>query len=326
MLSKANADVSATSAELDVRAASASTEVRATSFEAIGVPWRIGVGDAATPTTSLGEPLSDDDLAAALARIEQFDRDWSRFRDDSLVSRINREPASWRLPADAAPLFALYERLHALTAGSFSPLVGASLERLGYDATYRLTPAGDALPAPSWSDAIALRETPDGLVLDTVAPVLLDVGAAGKGYLVDLVGDLLVTRGVTETLIDASGDVRVRGERGIRVALENPVDPTKAIGVAELRNAALCGSALTRRAWGDGLHHIINAVTGRPVADGIIATWVIADSALIADGLATAMFLLDPAELGKHFAFEWVRLSVDGRLDASPGFDGELFA
>ena len=297
-----------------------------TSFDAIGAPWRIGVGGAQTPVASLGAPLADDDLVAVLERIERFDRDWSRFRDDSLVSRIARDAGSWRLPADAEPLLDLYEQLHALTDARLSPLVGASLERLGYDAAYRLTPSGDPLPAPSWVDSIALRRTADGLQLDTVAPVLLDVGAAGKGYLVDLVGDLLAARGVTETLVDASGDVRVRGGRSIRIALENPADPTKAVGVAELHDAALCASALTRRAWGTGLHHIVDAVTGRPIADGVIATWVVADSALVADGLATAMFLTDPARLSAAFSFEWVRLSIDGRLEASAGFRGELFA
>lgn len=297
-----------------------------TSFDAIGAPWRIGVGGAETPVASLGAPLNADDLAAVLDRVERFDRDWSRFRDDSLVSRIAREPGSWRLPDDASPLLALYEQLHALTDARLSPLVGASLDRLGYDAAYRLTPSGDPLPAPTWADTIALRHTEPGLELDTVVPVTLDVGAAGKGYLVDLVGDLLAARGVTETVVDASGDVRVRGGRSIRVALENPADPTKAVGVAELREQALCGSALNRRAWGAGLHHIVDALTGRPVADGVIATWVVADTALVADGLATALFFTEPARLSEVFAFEWVRLSVTGRLEASAGFRGELLA
>lgn len=296
------------------------------SFEAIGTPWRIGHGGAETPVGSLGAALSPDDLSAVLDRIEQFDRDWSRFRDDSLVSRIAREAGSWRLPADAAPLLALYEHLHALTDARLTPLVGASLERLGYDAAYRLTPSGAPLPAPSWADTIALRHTVEGITLDTVAPVVLDVGAAGKGYLVDLVGDLLATRGVGDTVVDASGDVRVRGGRSIRVALENPADPTKAVGVVELHNAALCASAINRRAWGAGLHHIIDAVTGLPVDQGVIATWVVADTALLADGLATALFFAEPVRLADAFSFEWVRLTSDGRLDASPGLRGELFA
>jgi thiamine biosynthesis lipoprotein len=284
------------------------------------------VGSSETSVESLGEPLCDDDLAAVVARIEQFDRDWSRFRDDSLIARIARRPGTWRLPSDAAPLLAIYEQLFALTDARLSPLVGTSLERLGYDAAYRLVASGDPLPAPRWADAMALRHTAEGIELDTVLPVTIDVGAAGKGYLVDLVGDVLATRGVSETLVDASGDVRVRGERSIRVALEHPADPAKAVGVAELHDGALCGSAVNRRAWGDGLHHIVDAVTGRPVVDGVVAAWVVADTALVADGLATAMFFAEPARLSEVFTFEWVRLSTHRGLEASAGFRGELFA
>ena len=94
-------------------------------------------------------------------------------------------------------------------------------------------------------------------------------------------------------MVDASGDLRVRGAASERIALEHPADPTKAIGVVELRDGALCASASNRRAWGDGLHHVIDAVTGLPTA-AVIATWALAPDALHADGLATALFF-DPA-------------------------------
>jgi FAD:protein FMN transferase len=294
-----------------------STSATAWRFEAIGTPWRI----------DSDRPLTDDDRAAVSARIEQFDRDWSRFRNDSLVSRIARAPhgGSWALPPDAAPLMALYERLHGLSGGRMSPLVGASLERLGYDRAYRLRPAGDALPAPSWTDVLELdRGENDAMLLRTHGPVLLDVGAAGKGYLVDIVGDLLARRGAIETVVDASGDIRHRGAMGIRIALENPANRSKAVGVVELRNAALCASATSRRAWGEGLHHIIDAVTGQP-AGGVIATWSIASTALEADALATALFMVEPRVLESAFAFEWVRMHHDGLIEASAEWEGELF-
>ena len=300
------------------------TTASATEFDAIGAPWRIGVGGAGTSRAELGSPLAAHDLAAVLERIERFDRDWSRFRDDSLVTRIARTGGTHRLPADAGPLMAIFERLFVATDARLSPLVGASLERLGYDATYRLQPAGDPVAAPRWDDAISLRPTAEGLEIDAITPVMLDVGAAGKGYLVDIVGDLLAERGVTDTLIDASGDVRVRGERSIRVALENPVDASKAVGVVEVRDAAICASAITRRTWGDGLHHIVDAVTGTPTVE-VLATWVVAATALEADALATALFVTEPARLTAEFDLQWVRLTIDGRLEASANFTGELF-
>ena len=106
-------------------------------FDAIGVPRRLDVSgahggehDGEHGVEADGE-LSDDDLAAVHARIERFDRDWSRFRTDSLVSRIARGAGSWTLPEDAAPMLDLYRELHDLTDGRLSPLAGASLEQLG---------------------------------------------------------------------------------------------------------------------------------------------------------------------------------------------------
>ena len=87
----------------------------------------------------------------------------------------------------------------------------------------------------------------------------------------------------------------------------------------------LCASATNRRAWGPGLHHVLDARTGIPVRD-VVATWVLAADAASADGLATALFVTDPDRLLAEFSFQYVRLLADGRLQASAGFDGELFA
>ncbi|WP_324287749.1 FAD:protein FMN transferase [Microcella daejeonensis] len=230
-------------------------------------------------------------------------------------------------PRDAAALLGLYEQLYAITGGRLSPLVGASLERLGYDAAYRLEPSGPPLAAPVWEDALTLVRSADGdLRLDAVAPVTLDVGAAGKGLLVDLVGELLLEHGVADPVVDASGDLRAWGGTGIRVALQNPANASKAIGVVELAEGrALCASALDRRRWGEGLHHIVDAVTGRPVDEGVIGTFAVADSALVADGAATALFLADPHAIGDRLGVEWVRMFANGSIESSADWKGELF-
>lgn len=153
--------------------------------------------------------------------------------------------------------------------------------------------------------------------------VLLDVGAAGKGRLVDLVAQTLGDAGVRRFVVDAGGDLRHHGDEPLRVGLEHPFDPTRVVGVVELRGNALCASALNNRAWGDGLHHIIDARTGTPPRD-VLATWVIADNAMLADGIATALFLTDPPRLHETYRFAFARMSANG-IEASPGFEGELF-
>ncbi|HOB56963.1 MAG TPA: FAD:protein FMN transferase [Rhodoglobus sp.] len=266
------------------------------------------------------EPISTDLRAAIAARIETFDRAWSRFRDDSLVSRIARTPGSYRLPDEADELLSLYRDLYEATDAAVSPLVGRALEALGYDRAYSLRPSGPPAPPPAWEDAIAW----DGSTLTTVRPVLLDVGAAGKGLLVDIVTELLVGAGHTDLIVDGSGDIRQVGPEPIRVGLEHPLDATKAIGIANVHNQAICSSATNRRAWGAGLHHVIDATTGLPTSS-VIATWAIAATAMLADGLSTALFFADPARLNERYDFTFARVFSTGRVEFSPHLDGELF-
>ncbi|MCU1528839.1 MAG: hypothetical protein JWP75_2602, partial [Frondihabitans sp.] len=260
-------------------------------------------------------------VARILARIDDFDRVWSRFRDDSLVSRIATTPGRYALPSEAGPLLDLYRTLYEVTSGSVSPLVGRRLEHLGYDPDYSFRVSTDPAAVPVWDDRVLWDDTH----LTTTSPVTIDVGAAGKGYLVDIVAGLLDDAGIDDYVVNASGDLRHRGSSPVRVALEHPFDTTMAIGVVELHNSSVCASAPNRRTWGDGLHHIIDATTGLPTT-AIAATWAFASTALVADGLATALFFADHAALAGTFELASIRMLVDGRVDVSPNFEGELFS
>jgi FAD:protein FMN transferase len=287
-------------------------------FDALGTRWEIATG----------EPLDDAVRQLVLKRINDFERTYSRFRDDSLVTRVAAasEGGRFLFPDDSTALFELYDRLYTATVGAVDTLVGRCLELLGYDRTYSLTPAAATVretgsPArPKWSSDV-IR---DGTTVITDAPLVIDVGAAGKGCLVDLVSEMLQTAGVTDHLIDGSGDLRHSGQPPVRVGLEHPFDPTLVIGVSNLRDAALCASAVNRRAWADGLHHVLDARTGKPVHH-VVATWVVAEDAATADGLATALFVTAPEKLAETFSFAYARTFADGRADVSDNFDGDVF-
>lgn len=280
------------------------------SFDGIGTHWVVS-----TPGL-----LDASVRVRLLALVERYDGDWSRFRDDSTVSAMSRKPGRYELPGEAVALGDLYRSLYAITKGAMTPLIGGSLERLGYDAAYSLRPAGEALPAPRWEDVLEW----DGSVLATSAPLVLDIGAAGKGLLVDLLAVELRSCGVDTFLIDASGDLLNNGPEPVSVALEHPYDPAKAIGTVPLTGGALCASASNRRAWGDGLHHVLDGTTGRPVRTAV-ATWAMADSTLLADGLATALFFVPGNELEQTFDFSWLTVFSDGSAAYSAGFEGTLF-
>jgi thiamine biosynthesis lipoprotein len=286
-------------------------------FEAIGTRWEIDTA----------QPLDPEVQVAVLDVIERFDGAWSRFRADSAVTAMAEGSGRWEDVEYADWLFGLYDDLHAATDGAVTPLVGQSLVELGYDAHYSLEPTGRDVVPDDWA---AVRRDGtlvlDGDVVTTTRPLLLDVGAAGKGLLVDRVASAFWGHGLNQVTVDASGDLYHAGTSPIRVALEHPRDPSRAIGVLEVEpEQALCASAVNRRTWADGLHHVVDGRTGRPTHD-VVATWTLVDqSCMRADGLATAHFFADPDVLLDLYPHHFVRIHADGRVLRSPDLPGELF-
>jgi len=267
-------------------------------FDAIGTTWTIRT------ERDLPESLQAD----VLSLIDAFDREWSRFRADSLVTSLadgGHAPA----PVDAAAMLDVYRELAEATDDAVNPLIGGSLEALGYGA--RRGGPGRATPAPSWREALHW----EGGELLLSAPAVIDVGAIGKGRLADRVFDLIRARVPGTVIVDASGDVRLdaAGE-AVRIALEHPYDPTRAIGVAALTAGAVCASATNRRVWGEGLHHVLDGRTGLP-ADVVVATWAFLPDAMHADALTTALFFDGGPELAHAWGAQWIRVLSDGRAE-----------
>lgn len=348
---------------------------------------------------STARPVSMDLRAKMKRLIDGYEHVLSRFRADSLVTRIgNAEHGGhFDFPDWTGPLFDLYDALHDVTRGAIDPCVGEDLIRLGYDPTLSFTVETDAVERlgalhgrPVWGHDVVRS---DDTTLVTHGSVHLDFGACGKGYLVDLLGGLLGglepscvprephpqhamrkdsahTAGATdfnrentfpEFVIDAGGDLLVHTSSPIRVALEDPKDQSRAIGVAHIANGALCASAPSRRHWNIAIneytqiaiHHLLNAIDGLP-AQQTEASWTYVLSSsqylnnshdtanaaepanatlslaqnyptAVADGLATALFVSDAAQLQSTFNFACATLNESRQIAASNDFPAELF-
>jgi thiamine biosynthesis lipoprotein len=274
-------------------------------FEAIGTGWQIDIGETMT------DGARQDLRRRILDRIAVFDKDYSRFRSDSLVAEMSRQAGTYALPTDAEPMLRLYKHLYDLTRGSMTPLVGQLLSDAGYDATYSLKP-GDLHEPPDWEDVLEF----DFPKLTLKRPALLDFGAIGKGYLIDIIGGLIQTAGHRTYCIDAGGDILHRDPAGarLRVGLEDPFDAAKAIGVAEIGD---------RRTW-DRFHHIMDPHTLESPRH-LAAVWTVAASTIKADALATALFFTSPESLLQYYDFEYLLCFPDRTVSASPNFPAELF-
>lgn len=286
------------------------------------------------------------------AFIDEYERTLSRFRADSLVSRMARAAhgGDFEFPSWAQSLFAIYDDFYNATHGAFDACVGADLLALGYDDSVQFVPESTgsasenssswskyrrALPV-TWSDIS--RDDGGGTTLHTSQPVQLDFGAAGKGYFVDLVTQIIkdeLSDGSHldfDFLVNAGGDMRAcfsEENSQIKVALENPFDTTQAVGVASIASGALCASSAARRRWKVAASsseanafetnliatHLINALDGVP-SQKLAASWAYLSAktcafpTAYADALATALFVSSEANLQKIVQITGAKFAV----------------
>jgi len=284
------------------------------SFEAIGTHWQIAIND------PLSQKKQKELLGRITNRIDQFDKTYSRFREDSLVNRMAQKKGMYTLPEDAKTLLTLYKNLYEITNHAFTPFIGSVLVDAGYDATYSLVPK--TLRQPHlWEDAIEYHHPR----VTIKKPVLLDFGAAGKGYLIDIIGSLLQKNSIESYIIDAGGDMLYKNplKKKLRIGLEHPDHSDQVIGVATIIGGSICCSAGNRRRW-KNFHHIINPLTLSSPAH-ILSTWAIAKTACITDAIATALFFVPAKTLFSHFEFSYALMYADYSLEASRDFPGEFF-
>ncbi len=280
-------------------------------FEAIGTHWVIDCFSA---------PISQEETLSVISkRIEEFDKTYSRFRKDSLVWKISEKKGEYTFPPDAKDLFSLYNKLELITNGAFTLLIGKTLDEAGYDSDYSLK--SKIITKLPKSSEIYSFDYPNLLVRK---PFILDFGGLGKGYLIDIIANLLLENGINIFTIDGGGDIYYKNdEKSLSVGLEHPGNFKQVIGIAKIKNQSIAASAGNRRAW-DRFHHIINANSLKS-PDKILATWVIADDAVTADGIATCLFFVSSEKLLKYFDFEYLILNPDYTFKKSKNFPAELF-
>jgi thiamine biosynthesis lipoprotein len=103
--------------------------------------------------------------------------------------------------------------------------------------------------------------------------VVLDLGGIAKGWTVDLAAEAAIAAGLPWAIVNAGGDLRLAGappEEGVEVGVEDPEEVTAELLRLRLRSGALATSSVTRRAWGPGLHHLVDPSTGSPSSGPVL--------------------------------------------------------
>jgi thiamine biosynthesis lipoprotein len=237
---------------------------------------------------------------AALDGVDRLEDQLTIFREESELSRLNREAAGGPVPVEPR-LFALLQQCHTLyvaTGGAFD-VTSTPLSRVwGFLRRQGRLPTDDELAQARALVGMDQVRLGPGTVEFARPGMALNLGSIGKGYALDRVAEEMARAGVPTALLTAgASSVLALGAgpdgQGYLVGLRDPGDHARRLGTVRLSGSALGVSGIGEQSFtseGKRLGHIIDPRTGRPV-EGRAYVAVVAPTAALADALATGIFV-----------------------------------
>lgn len=268
--------------------------LRRCSFQALGTCCEIQYACA-------GERQAQDFEQAAVGWVQAFEAKYSRFRPDSLVSRINAAAGrDWvEVDAEMDQMLELCGMIHRMTQGVLDATALPLMRLWNYKAERPRVPGAEEVAAARKLVGWPKVQREPGRVRLPEAGMALDFGGFGKEYAVDMVAQIARAHGIASALVDFGHDLRALGRPphgpAWHIGLEDPRRPgthAGSIGVVD-RGVASSGDYL-RGFTIEGVRygHIIDPRSGRPVANGCVQATVVAGTCLEAGVLSTTAFVL----------------------------------
>jgi FAD:protein FMN transferase len=269
---------------------------------------------------SRSEALTASEAAVReVARVEALLTTW---RGGGELDCVNH----WRagVPVSISP--ELYRLLRQVlgwqqrTRGAFDPAIGPLVKAWGLR-------GGGRIPAKAELDRAREASRPGAFRLSgrccrltrSADASLFEEGAWGKGYALDRARQVLEGMGIDGALVDLGGQLLAlgrppEGQKG-SAGIADPRERARPVVRVRFDTGSLSTSGDSERSLevsGQQVGHLLDPRTGRPAADfGSATVW--SPSALAADVLSTAMFVLGPEEgmnLSEHLARAGIRNEV----------------
>jgi FAD:protein FMN transferase len=259
-------------------------------------------------------PETSDAIDRAFDWFHRVEECCTRFEPRSEVMQLALRPGV--AVAASAILFEAVQfalAVAAETGGAFDPTVGHAMERRGFNREYR---TGQVVRSNMPSGAVSYRDVrldPGRKSITLLRPLILDLGAVAKGLAIDLAARELEP--FENFAIDAGGDLYLAGCNAEgepwSIGISHPRRAGELLETVRVSNRAVCtsGDYERRASPGPDGHHILDARAGIS-AQAVISVTAIAPTAMMADALSTAAFVLGPAEGIRLFE----RMGVEGLI------------
>jgi thiamine biosynthesis lipoprotein len=258
-----------------------------------------------------------------LARVNSAFSTWD---EQSVVSRFNAHANTepFTIPAEHRDAVIAVTRLAlevaARTGGAFDPTIQPIVELFGFGRSEGEAPSASeraaALARIGWHK---LHVGEDGTLRKEQADLQITFSALVPGWTADRIADRLAQLGAGDCMVDVGGEIACRGQKsaaqGWVIGIEKPALPGATSTVHSM--LPLVGGLATsgvyrnfKEVGDDVMHHILDPKTGANVQHAWLSVAVRADSAALADALATAFLVLGP----------------DGALPVVDGYEGRVAA
>lgn len=231
-----------------------------------------------------------------MARIEEL---MSPHRPQSEVARLSRASSATAVSPETAAVIALGLEVGEASGGAFDMTLGRLKGLWGVESEQPRVPTEREIrTALAGTGPQALRLEGERVVKGD--PLLaVDLGGIAKGYAIDRALEVLARAGAQSASVNAGGDMRLLGDRDgrpWRIGIQHPRHPGRLLATLSLGEAAVVTSGDYERFFEQGgvrYHHLFDPRTGYP-ANRCQGVTVVAESAALADALATAAFVLGP--------------------------------
>lgn len=281
--------------------------------QTMGTDWSVRL----VPPQGLDRATVQSALEDELARLIALFSHWD---PRSELARFNAAPEGFW--AVSEPFWDLLTRSMDIaddTDGAVDPTLGALVNLWGFGppgprpadgfGTGVTVPFEDEIEAAravsGWN---RLRLNRDQRAVQQIGGLQLDLSGIAKGHAVDRLSDVLTALGADHHLVEIGGELRGRGVKPDGqpwwVELQQAPGAPGPRTVAALFDLAVATSGdwvRTYEVYGQAYSHTLDGRTGKPVANGVASVTVLADTALYADAMATALTVMGPDE-GPAFA------------------------
>ena len=249
---------------------------------------------------------ADDAIGKAFEEMDRVSRLLNRYQSASAIGTLNKEGYLSDMPSEVSEVIARALHFHKASGGAFDMTVKPLVDLYKEHFAAHKSPPSEAEVAKVLElvDASAVRF--DGRTIRFAKEGMgITLDGIAKGYIIDCGAETLERHGIKHALINAGGDIRAIGGKESKtpwkVAIQDPDKEGPYVDTITMVNGAIATSGNYEIYFDEEklYHHIVDPKTGRSPLQSASVT-VMASNVMDADGLSTAVFVLEPAA-GKRF-------------------------